>query len=761
MAFASLCEGYAQAFQKSQANPDEIRQITTSPKTQGRPQKCRCICRNLSEFVGASAGAPALPPLKIQSHAFLRHQPIARSMLHPSPANHTASSGEGRRLRWSLRARTFAFISVMLAIAVGSTVVAMGLNARNTLLEQVERDVNVLAQVLARSISVSQQLPDQMEELMGQGMQATATVLSHYVVAAEKAGEPRSAIQKVLKQIIDSTLIGEIWITDSKGHAYLNAPLEIDFTFSPDAALQPQASAFWGLLSGQVPMVNQPMRPRELDQKLFKYVGVGGVDKPRIVQVGTEGAPIQSMRDFSGVKRLVGMLVSTGSLKAMYVVNQDMAMLSFHESDAQRGAGDAQQKEQLARVMTTGEVLTRIRENHVEVTRLIRDEFDNNLGAFTVQLPRDGFDKLLQQQLLHALSVGGFVFVLAGFVSLLFADRITQPIAAITRAAAKVQAGQFSQLDELRNTSQRADEIGQLSQVFEGMAHVVGNRERELDRLVTERTHELADKNKALQAAQQRIDEELELARKLQLAILPARFPASDLCTGDARMLPATSMGGDFYDFIDMGQGRIAVVMADVSGKGVAAAFFMAVARTSINSLVRIHADPGVCLRHANQELCDQNPLDLFVTAFLGILDTRTGELVYANAGHNPPYTVGVDAAPQPLPSTQGMALGVLPELGYLTQTVQLRRGDMLFAYTDGVTEAFNVQQQAFGEARLEDLLRQHVGLTPQALVQEVFDQLFAFAKAAPQSDDITVAAMRWGNANAKANRQPPEDTLS
>lgn len=672
-------------------------------------------------------------------------------MLLSNPVTGALADKDLRRVRWSLQVRTFVFISVILAVAISATVVAMGLNARNTLLEQVERDVNVLAQVLARSISVSQQLPDQMEELMGQGMQATATALSHYVVAAEKAGESRSNIQKVLKKIIDSTMIGEIWITDSKGHAYLNAPLGVDFTFSPDAQLQPQASAFWGLLSGQVPMVNQPMRARELDQKLFKYVGVGGADKPRIVQVGTEGAPIQSMREFSGVKRLIGLLVGTGAIKAMYVVNQDMTMLSFHAPHTTPAALENTDKDLLVRVMATGEVLTRIREDHVEVSRLIRDESDNNLGAFIVQLPRDGFDKLLEQQILHALTVGFFVFVLAGFVSLMFADRITQPIAAITRAAAKVQAGQFTQLQELKKVSERADEIGQLSRVFEGMASVVGNRERELDRLVTERTHELADKNQALEAAQQRIDEELDLARKLQLAILPACFPDAYLCTGDARMLPATSMGGDFYDFIDLGQGKIAVVMADVSGKGVAAAFFMAVARTSINSLVRLHPDPGVCLRHANQELCGQNPLDLFVTVFLGILDTRTGELVYANAGHNPPYTAGGNTPVRSLPLTQGVALGILSDLDYQTQAVQLLPGELLFAYTDGVTEAFNAGQQAFGEQRLENLLCQHVDLTPQALIREVFAQLAEFAQAAPQSDDITVAALRWGRTEVEA----------
>jgi sigma-B regulation protein RsbU (phosphoserine phosphatase) len=664
------------------------------------------------------------------------------------PGSHEQPAPASRRWRWSLRVRTFVFISVVLAIAIGSTVVAMSLNARDTLLQQVERDVNVLARVLARSISVSQQLPDQMEELMGQGMQATATALAHYVVAAEKSGESREGIRAVLKRIIDSTMIGEIWITDSKGHAYLNAPLKTDFTFSPDARLQPQASAFWDLLSGRLPMVNQPMQPREIDKKLFKYVGVGGVDKPRIVQVGTEGAPVQAMREFAGVKRLAGLLVETGSLKAMYVVNQEMDTVAYREATQTAEGSSVQEKDQLARVMASGEVLTRIHADHVEVTRQIRDEYDNPLGAFSVQLPRDGFDNLLQQQLIHALTVGGFVFVLAGIVSLWFADRITQPIAAITRAAGKVKAGQFTQLVELQTPSLRDDEIGQLSQVFESMASVVGNRERELDRLVTERTHELAHKNQALEVAQQRIDEELELARKLQLAILPARFPANDRCTGDARMLPATSMGGDFYDFIDLGQGRIAVVMADVSGKGVAAAFFMAVARTSINSLIRKHDDPGVCLHLANNELCAQNPLDLFVTVFVGILDTTSGELTYANAGHNPPYTVGLQGQARQLPSTQGLALGVMPDMDYATQTMRLRSGDLLLAYTDGVTEAFNAEQQAFGEGRLEALLCAHFERTPHALVKEVFQQLSAFAGQAPQSDDITVAALRWVDAS-------------
>ena len=134
-----------------------------------------------------------------------------------------------------------------------------------------------------------------------------------------------------------------------------------------------------------------------------------------------------------------------------------------------------------------------------------------------------------------------------------------------------------------------------------------------------------------------RLKDELDVARALQSAILPAAFPARTGCDGAARMTPATTMGGDFYDFIELPDGRIGIVMADVSGKGVPAAFFMAVSRTNLREQAAHHADPGACLAQTNEVLCTQNPLDLFVTVFYGILDPVTGVLRYANGGHNPP----------------------------------------------------------------------------------------------------------------------------
>jgi sigma-B regulation protein RsbU (phosphoserine phosphatase) len=240
------------------------------------------------------------------------------------------------------------------------------------------------------------------------------------------------------------------------------------------------------------------------------------------------------------------------------------------------------------------------------------------------------------------------------------------------------------------------------------------------------------------------INKELDLARQLQMAILPDRFPEITHCTGYARMLPATQMGGDFYDFIRLPDARVAMVMADVSGKGVTAAFFMAVARTCINSLVRENANPAICLENANNELCRQNPLDLFVTVFLGVFDPQTGVLTYANGGHNPPLLRNVHNHTRWIDSTGDMALGVMPELPYTCAQLQLSAGDMLLSYTDGVTEAFNSELTAYGEDRLKTLVEQSQQARSQDVVERIFKDVSEFANGAAQSDDITVAALTW-----------------
>ena len=266
-----------------------------------------------------------------------------------------------------------------------------------------------------------------------------------------------------------------------------------------------------------------------------------------------------------------------------------------------------------------------------------------------------------------------------------------------------------------------------------------------LETVVEERTRELREKNAALEKAQAQLKAELEVARALQLAILPSAFPARPGCEAAARMIPATTMGGDFYDYIELPDGQIGLVIADVSGHGVPAAFFMAVARTNLRELAVRHTDPGECLAQTNDALCAQNPLELFVTVFYCILDPKTGVLRYANGGHNQPYVRRAAGPIDSLDGAGGLVLGAMTGVKYPTHTAQLLRGDRLVLYTDGVTEAFNPTEELYGAERLVDEVHVHGGGTPTALVERICQSVTNFAGLEPQSDDITLTVLTWG----------------
>jgi len=270
---------------------------------------------------------------------------------------------------------------------------------------------------------------------------------------------------------------------------------------------------------------------------------------------------------------------------------------------------------------------------------------------------------------------------------------------------------------------------------------------RVLESTVAKRTAELAERNIQLEEAQAQMKAELDAARALQSAILPANFPARANCEGAARMTPATTMAGDFYDFIELPDGRVGLVIADVSGKGVPAAFFMAVSRTNLRELAIHHTDPGACLTHTNELLCTQNPMDLFVTVFYCIFDPASGRLEYANAGHNAPLVRRADGSVEGLRGAGGIMLGIRQSVVYQNHAVQLQRGDRLVLYTDGVTEAFNESNEPFGEQRLVAEIKAHGNEAAGALVESICRSVSLFAGRAAQSDDITLAVLVWSPA--------------
>jgi sigma-B regulation protein RsbU (phosphoserine phosphatase) len=335
----------------------------------------------------------------------------------------------------------------------------------------------------------------------------------------------------------------------------------------------------------------------------------------------------------------------------------------------------------------------------------------------------------------HARSFGLFVLVLSaglGTVSFLIARGISKPIAESARVMSEIEAsGDLGR----RMTIHGCLEAIKISTAFNKMIASFST--------VEQMRGMLQERNAALEEAERKTSRELSIARALQAAILPESFPPAPGCDGAARMLAATTMGGDFYDFIELPGGRIGLVMADVSGKGVPAAFFMAVARTNLRSLATDSTGPADCLRRTNDVLCTQNPLELFVTVFYAVFDPATGVLTYANGGHNPTLLRRANGHIDTLSGVCNLVLGGMPET-FEERTEQLAPGDSLVFYTDGVTEAFNSEGLMFGEERLYELVRVHGGADAQALVSVIFDSVVDFAGSAPQSDDITLAALIW-----------------
>lgn len=240
------------------------------------------------------------------------------------------------------------------------------------------------------------------------------------------------------------------------------------------------------------------------------------------------------------------------------------------------------------------------------------------------------------------------------------------------------------------------------------------------------------------------IEEELELAGSLQKSILPVVFPHEPDHVLHARMIPAKEIGGDFYDFFRLDDQRLGLVIADVSGKGITAAMFMAVARTLLRFTALQGMAVGHCLAHVNNLLCVDNEAMMFVTTFYGILEHGSGRFTYSNGGHNPPYRMAASGTVQALPLTGGMALGLMEGVSYDSREISLHAGDSLLLYTDGVTEAMRESGELYDDARLERLLAAHGGSEPRELLEAIVDDVKTFAEGAPQSDDITLLAVRY-----------------
>jgi len=267
-----------------------------------------------------------------------------------------------------------------------------------------------------------------------------------------------------------------------------------------------------------------------------------------------------------------------------------------------------------------------------------------------------------------------------------------------------------------------------------------------------------------LREAQARVAGELEAARRIQMGLLPAprALFADERRIGlDAFLEPARSVGGDFYDCFLIDRNRLFFLVGDVSGKGLPASLFMALAKSLIKSIAlrAENAEPGAILVRANAEIGRDNPESLFVTAFAGLLDMRTGTLAYCNAGHEPPLALRPGSAPDAVEHAGGPPLCVIEGFEYPTAHRELRAGESICVVSDGITEAMNRQRELYGAERLRSVLARLGSAAPDAIVAAIAADVHAFADSAEQSDDLTLLCVRWNGAGeARLASQDEED---
>ena len=261
-----------------------------------------------------------------------------------------------------------------------------------------------------------------------------------------------------------------------------------------------------------------------------------------------------------------------------------------------------------------------------------------------------------------------------------------------------------------------------------------------------------------------RMQEELNVGRDIQMSMLPVEFPPfPDRTEFDLHALlkPAREVGGDFYDYFFVSDDEICLVVGDVSGKGVPAALFMAVTKTMLKTSTIDDASPASIMTRVNDALSEDNPASMFVTVFLALLNVRTGEFRYCNAGHNPPYVLHKSQPFTCLDARHGPIIGAMPGIAFKEDKGQLAEHDTLYVFTDGVTEAMDVEGNLYSEQRLEEFFSGLGPATSKAITDASLQEIEEYALGAEQSDDITILAFRFNQSKGDMASQVLELTAA
>lgn len=371
--------------------------------------------------------------------------------------------------------------------------------------------------------------------------------------------------------------------------------------------------------------------------------------------------------------------------------------------------------------------------NHVTVMIPVYDHFKKIIGILGVERRMEELDNAKANYLIH---LAGFSAIFLILVILVYGSylnrRLLSPIQKIAAEALRFARENTKPEIQLRKKIKNIDEVGQLAETIDVMENDIINY---VDNLT------LVTKEK------EQIKAELNVATQIQASMLPRTFPPfPDRKEFDiyASMTPAKEVGGDFYDFFLIDENHLALVIADVSGKGVPASLFMAISKTSIKNRAQMGGTPSEILFDVNKSLCETNEGDLFVTVWLGILEISTGKIIASNAGHEYPAIKRANGSYELHKSKHSPAVAAMDGMKFKEYEFELNPGDIIYLYTDGVAEATNSDDKLFGTDRMIDVLNKLPGNSAEEILTDMKKAVDDFTGNAPQFDDITMICLRY-----------------
>ncbi|MFH1731556.1 MAG: SpoIIE family protein phosphatase [Planctomycetota bacterium] len=433
---------------------------------------------------------------------------------------------------------------------------------------------------------------------------------------------------------------------------------------------------------------------------------------------GAKGEPAAKL----DLQRLIKSAIDAGNLEAVFVVKPD-GQLGLQVSESMIREYYASKLDIVAlQTARTLKPTARFRGDLLEACVPLAG-FGEKAGALVCKLDTKRLDEAVASSLqdIAALSFAGIVA--GALLATLLARRISGPIQELAKATNVIGSGEFGH--RVRVVSN--DEVGMLAESFNKMADSL-----------EEHTARLAQ----AMAEKEALQREMDIAAEIQRSLLPESCPSIEGFELAAQSIPAREVGGDFYDFIPLPEGRWGLVVADVSGKGVPAALLMALSRSLIRSYSQDKPSILGALRVANSFVLEDTRSEMFVTCFYAVIDPSSKSLTYVNAGHNPPVITRSEGSIVMLPAT-GAPLGILDEPGIEEQTCQLDAGDVVLMYTDGITEAQDACGEEFGIARLQEILKNFPDLPAGEIAQRVIAAAQTFAEGHPQFDDMTAVLLK------------------